>query len=168
MAVLNKFANALVAAGKKGPPIATGGAHVLALAGTYELAAADDDASVLRIGRLPANAIPLWGTLHCDAIASMTSLDVGLYKPGVDGAVVDKDLFVAAIDLNAGVAITTDAVNMLTNLGGADPVAAIGKTLWELLGLTKPNRQDYDLAITFNTIGSAAGTISWRFLYAIG
>jgi hypothetical protein len=165
MAVLNKFANALVAAGKKGPPIATGGAQILAFAGTYELAAADDDASVLRIARLPANAIPMWGTIYCDAITGMTSLDLGLYKPGVDGAVVDADLFAAALDLNAGVTVVTDANNAFTTQPVIDNV---GETLWQLLGLTKPNRQDYDLAFTFNTIGSAAGTISWKLLFAIG
>jgi hypothetical protein len=167
MAVLNKFTNALVAAGKKAPAIATGGAQVLALAGSYEVAAADDNASVLRIARVPANAIFIIGELYADALTSLTDLDLGLYKPGVDGAVVDADLLADGLDPASGEAITAP-LNLLTNLGGADPVGNVGKQLWELLGLTKPNRQDYDLAFTLNAAGSGAGTLSWFLLYALG
>ena len=164
MAVFDKFADNYVHAGKKSSAIFTGGAGVFAIAGSDELAAADDDTSVLRLGRLPANAIPIMGCLHCDAITSMSDIDVGLYKPGESGAVVDKDILADGLDLNAGVAITTDANNALTALGPED----LGLTLWELLGLSAPNRGEYDLAITFNTIGSGAATIAWRFLFAAG
>lgn len=167
MAVLDTFANALTAAGKKAPPIATGGAQVLALAGRWTSAAGDDDASVVRIGRVPANAIPLIGNLYANAITGMTDVDLGLYKPGVGGAVVDKDLLADGLDPASGEAITAP-LNLLTNLGGSDPEAAVGKQLWELLGLTKPARQDYDLAFTFNTIGSGADTLSWFLLFALG
>lgn len=168
MAVLDKYASSLSAADKKEAPIRSGGAQVVAIAGRYELAAGDDDGSVVRIGRVGANYIPIYGVLQSDSITGMTDLDVGLYKPGVGGAVVDKDLLADGLDLNAGVAITTDAQNALTNLGGADVVNSIGKNLWELLGLSAPNRADYDLALTWNTIGSAAGTVAWRFLFALG
>ena len=167
MAVLDVYANALSAAGKKAPPYFAGGGQLLCILFTYEIAAADDDASVIRIGRLPANAIPVKGELFADALTSGTDYDCGLYKPGVGGAVVDKDLFADALDPASGEAITAP-LNLLTNLGGADPVGNYGKTLWELLGLTRAGRQDYDLAITANTIGSAAGTISGNFWYIIG
>ncbi len=170
MAVEDKFVNALtaVAVGKKAPPIATGGAQLLALAGTFEIAAADDDGSIYRLARVPANMIPLFGQIWSDAITSGTDWDLGLYKPGAGGAVVDKDLLADGVDLSSAIAITTFTNNALTNLGGADPRANVGKNLWELLGLTKAGRQDYDLALTANTVGSAAGTISWMLLYAIG
>lgn len=167
MAVLDTFANSLVAAGKKAPPIATGGAQVLALSGRHTTAAGDDDGSVVRIARVPANAIFLIGNLYANAITSCTDVDLGLYKPGVGGAVVDKDLLADGLDPASGEAITAP-LNLLTNLGGADPEAAVGKQLWELLGLTKPARQDYDLALTFNTMGSGADVLSWFLLYALG
>jgi len=168
MAVEDKFVDALVAAGKKGQPIKTGGAQVLSLAGNAEVAAADDDGSVYRLARVAANAIPLFAWIGADAITAGTDYDLGLYKPGVGGAVVDKDLLADGLDLSSGVAITANLNNGLTNLGGADPLAAMGKTLWALLGLSVPNRQDYDLALTANTVGSAAGTIAWRLFYALG
>ncbi len=167
MAVLDKYANTLSAAGKKCPAINAGGSNTLVITGKYELAAGDDDGSVLRIGRLPANAIPILGQLYSDVITSCNDLDCGLYKPGVGGAVVDKDLMLDGGDPSGGKAITAP-LNLLTNLGGADVIDSFGKQLWELLGLTKPSRQDYDLALTFNSVGSLAGTLSWFLLFAQG
>lgn len=168
MAVLDKFANTLTAAGKKAPALNAGGAGMFVVAGSYEIAAADDDASVIRLARLAANAVPILGQIWCDALTSGTDWDLGLYKPGVGGAVVDKDLLADGVDLSSAIAITTFSNNALTNLGGADPRGSYSKQLWELLGLTKPARQDYDLALTANTIGSAAGTVSWFLIFAQG
>lgn len=166
MAVQDKFVNSLVAAGKKAPPIDSGGAQALIVRWNFELLAADDDGSVYRVARLPANAIPIIGQAYCDTITSGTDFDLGLYKPGVGGAVVDKDLLGDGIDFST--AVYTSPKNPLTNLGGADPTGSFGKQLWELLGLTKPARQDYDLCWTGNTVGSAALTLSGWLLYALG
>lgn len=168
MAVQDKFVNALVAAGKKAPPYFAQGSNLKIVVWNFEVAAADSDTSVWRLARLPANAIPIRSEIYADASLGTSAFCLGLHKPGVAGAVVDKDIFLAATDLTAGVAITAGANNGLTNLGGGDPVAAIGKTLWELLGLTKPARQDYDLTITGDTAGGAAGTISGYMIYAEG
>jgi len=165
MAVEDKFVNALTAAGKKAAAIFTGGANLKIIAWRFATAAADDDGSVYRVGRIPANAIPIMGSLFANALTGSTDWDLGLYKPGVGGAVVDKDLLADGLDPASGEAITAP-LNCLTNLGGADPEAAFGKTLWELLGLTKPNRQDYDLAWTANTVGSGADTLSGFLIYA--
>lgn len=167
MAVIDAFQDALVAAGKKGNPAKISGAEILCLAQTFEMAAADDNGSVYRLARLSANAIPVKVEILNDATAGATDIDLGLYKPGVGGAVVDKDLLLDGGDLSAGHAITAP-LDGLTNLGGADPIAAVGKTLWELLGLSAPDRQDYDLAFTANAAASAAGTVSVRFYYLLG
>lgn len=163
MAVEDKYVDADVEAGKKGSPIDTGGAPVLAFAGSEEIAAADDDGSIYRLARIPANAIPLKGEIWNDAITAGTDYDVGLYKPGVGGAAVDIDLLAAALDMSTGAAIGSPKNGLATS----PALDEIGKTLWELLGLSEPNRQDYDLALTANTVGSSAGTISWYFLFAV-
>src|SRR3990167_7732056 len=152
MAVEDKFTNALIASGKKGPAYYASGGQMLCLVFTEEIAAADDNDSVYRVGRLSANAIPVKCEIFADALTSLTDLDIGLYKPGVGGAVVDIDLFADALDPASGEAITAP-LNGLTNLGGADPVGNVGKQLWELLGLTAPGRQDYDLALTARAAG---------------
>ena len=165
MAVEDKFVNALTAAGKKAAAISTGGSNLKVVKWNFEVAAADDNDSVYRVARLPANAIPIYGEVYADAITSGTDWDLGLYKPGVGGAVVDIDLLADGLDIASGEAITA-GLEVLTNLGGADPVGNFGKTLWELLGLTKPNRGDYDLAWTARAVGSAAGTVSGFLIYA--
>ena len=167
MAVQDKYTDASLEAGKKGPSAKVAGAQLLCLFFNFEVAAADDDASVFRLGRLPANAIPVKGEIFADALTSGTDWDLGLYKPGVGGAVVDKDLLADGLDIASGEAITAP-LNLLTNLGGADPVGNYGKKLWELLGLSAPGRNDYDLCLTANTIGSAAGTVSGNLWYIIG
>lgn len=167
MAVEDKYINTELAAGKKGASSKVAGAQLVCLTFAFEQAAADSDASVYRLGRLPANAIPVKSDIHADASIDGTDYDLGLYKPGVGGAVVDKDIFADGLDLASGEAITAP-LNGLTNLGGADPIANYGKKLWELLGLSTPGRNDYDLCITANTAGGAAGTISGNFWYIIG
>ena len=167
MAVEDKFTNALVASGKKTQSRYSSGTKMLCLPFNFEVAAADTDLSVYRLGRLSANAVPVKCLVYADAALGTSEWDLGLYKPGVGGAVVDRDLFLDGQDLTAGVAITIDANNGLTNLGGADPVGDFGQTLWELLGLSAPGRQDYDLAFTGVVTGGAAGTISGFFWYLI-
>lgn len=167
MAIQDKYVDANVAAGKKTDAVKASGAGILCLAFNFEVAAADSDASVFRLGKLPANAVPIKAEIFADAAIDGTDFDLGLYKPGVAGAVVDKDLLADGLNLAAGVAVTAGANNGLTNLGGADPIAAQGKALWELLGLSVMGAPVYDLCITANTIGGAAGTISGFILYAL-
>lgn len=165
MAVEDKFVNALTAAGKKCAAFFAGGANVKAIGWRFAVAAADDDGSVYRLGRIPAGAIPLYGRLFANALTGSTDWDLGLYKPGVGGAVVDKDLLADGLDPASGEAITA-GLDVLTNLGGADPEAAFGKTLWELLGLSVMGAPAYDLCWTANTVGSGADTVSGFLLYA--
>ena len=167
MAVEDKYIDASVAAGKKGNPGKVAGGKVLEITGTFEMAAADSDGSIYRLARLPANAIPVEATLFADAAVDATDVDLGLYHENL-GAVVDADLFADGLNLTAGIAITVNGNNGLTNLGGADPLAALGKKLWELLGLDAPTRGGYDLALTANTAGGAAGTVGYRFRYILG
>ena len=166
MAVEDKYINAEVAAGKKGSTSKVFGGKVLTVAFTFEVAAADDNGSIYRIARLPANAIPVKCELFNDALAVGTDFDLGLYHENL-GAVADKDLLLDGSDFSAAAAITAPK-NGLTNLGGADPIANVGKKLWELLGLTLPDRQGYDLALTGNIVGTAAGTVSGFFQYILG
>lgn len=166
MAVVNAYQDTAVAAGKKGNPAKVCGVELKVLFFNFEVAAADDNDSVYRIGRLPANAIPVKCELFADALTSSTDWDLGLYHEN-GGAVVDIDLLADGLDPASGEAITAP-LNGLTNLGGADPVGNVGKKLWELLGLSAPTVQGYDLAWTARAVGSAAGTISGFFYYIVG
>ena len=164
MAVQDKFIDALVAAGKKGNPGKVSGGKICTVVFTFEQAAADNDTSVYRLARLPANAIPVKCEIYADGAIDGSDYDLGLYDPGVGGAVVDANCFADAIDLSSGVAVTAGANNGLKSLAIED----VGSKIWEILDLSAPGRQDYDLCLTANTAGGAAGTISGFFQYILG
>jgi hypothetical protein len=163
MAVQNKWVDANVAAGDKGNPANIMPGKVFAFACTFEVAAADDDGSIYKLAKLGANLVPLQLKVNNDAITAGTDYDLGLYKE--DGVVADKDLFADGADLSSAHAMGSE-LDGLTNLG----IENVGKCLYELLGLTVATRtQDsYVLALTANTVGSAAGTISVRGLFIQG
>jgi hypothetical protein len=154
MAVENKYVDSNIVVGKKALTGAAG-AEIVAYTVTFEVAAADDDGSVYRVLKgIPANVIPFNISIVCDAITSGTDWDLGVYKTDF-GAVVDKDIlmdgqtFATALTRATGHQLGLGAVN-------ADKVNA---TLATLSGQTNPD-DSYDLALTANTVGSAAGTVS--------
>lgn len=168
MAVEDKYISPNAATKKENPARFSGG-RLLCIATSFEQAAADSNESVYRLGKLPANAIPVKVDIFADAAIDGTDYDLGLYKPGVGGAVVDIDLFMDGKDLSAGNPITTAGGNIgIANLGGADPLANVGKKVWELLGLSAPTLHEYDLALTARVAGGAAGTIAVHFWYIEG
>lgn len=161
MAVRNEWASALVAAGKKESPAKASGNETREGVVTFAIAAADSDASIIKIAKVPANAIMREIKITSDALTGCTSVDVGLYKES--GVVADKDIFLAAEDIAAGQAVGSEQ-NGMEDVALAD----LGKRLYELLGLTASTSTEsaYDLALTFNTIGSGAGniTVQWRYI----
>jgi len=162
MAVENKWVDANVAAGKKGNPGNIGPGRDFSLAQTFEVAAADDDGSIYKLGIVGANMIPLKIDWNNDAIAGATSYDLGFYTEA--GVAVDANVLLAAKDINAGAAMGSE-IDGLAGLG----VANIGKKVYELLGKTLTTKENaYVLAITANTVGTAAGTISVRATFIQG
>ena len=142
------------------------GGDLVAIAGTFEVAAGDDDGSVYRIAAgLPANLIPYKFEIYNDAITGGTDYDLGLYL-AESGVVVDADLLADGMDLSSANGRTSPE-NGLQTLN----VDQTGKRLWELTGLgytekTKPD--GFDIALTANTVGTAAGTISFELLFLQG
>lgn len=164
MAVEDKYVNALVEADKPDVAAKVQGDEVYQIVGTFEIAAADDDGSVYRIAKgINPNLIPVSIEIMCDAITAGTDFDVGLYKSN-KGIVLDADLL--ADGLTFAAAKGRDAP-----LDGLKDVAIvdIAKRFYELLSktileITGP----YDIAITANTVGTAAGTVAFRILCVQG
>ena len=162
MAVEKKWISANIVAGKKENSGLIMPGQVFAFANTFEVAAADDDGSVYFVGNINANMIPLKLDWNSDAIAGATSYDLGFYTEA--GVAVDKDILMAQHDVNAGAAMGSE-IDGLHDL----PIDKIGKRVYELLGKTKATKEDsYILAVTANTVGTAAGTISLRGLFIQG
>ncbi len=158
----NRWASEYVEGGKRDGAYKVAGAKVVELAGQDEKEAADTDGSVLKIARLPANAVITEFLLNNDAIAGLTDVDAGLYKEDGSSA-VDADKLMDGADLSGGKAIGSEQ-NGLAAIG----VDGIGKKLWELLGYTELNKPEgFVLALTLNTAGANVGTISWRLKYIL-
>lgn len=133
-------------------------------AATFEVAAADDDGSKYRIFRdLPSDLIPVKIDILCDAMTGSTDWDLGFYD-SESGAVVDVDALMDGADLSGGKAQGSEQDGMAAV--GVDEVL---KTCWELAGKTTANKKNkYDLVLTANTVGSAAGTVSVRAWFTLG
>ncbi len=158
MAVENKYVIADVAANKAIVDAGkNSGCKTTTYMGTFETAAADDDGSVYRLIKgLPSTLVPKRIVFLTDAITSGTDWDLGIYETDL-GAVIDKDL------LMDGQTFATALTELTGGVGLKDVDAANrGKMLYELNGETaKDHRASYDLCLTANTVGSAAGTITW-------
>ena len=156
MAVEDKYVNADVVAGKLAKAAHSNGGKLIAMVETFEVAAADDDGSVYRVFKnLPADLIPLKIELFNDAIAAATDYEIGLYETN-SGAAKDIDCLLGTTDINAG-NLRGSGVDGL----GAVALSDAESMLYELAGDTVTTRlSGYDLAVTANTVGTAAGTIT--------
>lgn len=174
MAVENKYINALLSAttgqllrASNPLPAINVGAEIGVMYDTFEIAAADSDASVYRIFKgVDGNLIPLALLIACDAITAGTVVDFGLYDTDL-GAVIDADAFAA--DLNISSALD---FGFATALDGLDAVAIenYGRRIFEHAAHTILTRRGkgYDICMTGDTIGTAAGTVAAMLIYAKG
>jgi len=167
MAVENKYVNTNAQEGDH--PYASAnvsGAGLIAIATTFEVAAADDDASIYRLFKsLPATLIPIQIYINNDAITAGTDYDLGFYKPE-SGVVIDKDSLADGADLSSAHAMGSE-LNGLTALGAE----YVGKNISEILNTKLSNTTKYntvDICLTANTVGTAAGTVSVRGIFAQG
>lgn len=157
MAVEDKYVDANIVAGKKTDALGSqSGVPLMILKATEEIAAADDNGSVYRFFKnFPDTAVIHKIEVANDAITDGTDYDFGVYTTD-SGAVVDKDLLADGVDLSSANAIGSEA-SLLTAIDAAD----LKKPLFELAGKTSANRVgSYDLCLTGNTVGTAAGTVT--------
>ena len=130
---------------------------------TVEVAAADDDGSVYRLFRVHSS----W-SIHsikrlCDAVTGGTAYDVGLYETADNGgAAVDDDCYASAVSMasadNAGTELAFEARD----------IAGVENKVWQDAGQSSDPNRYYDLCLTADTVGSAAGTISAVLGYTDG
>lgn len=163
----DKYMNSTLAAGGRPLTAAAFPAIMLVLKGTYEKTAADNDTSILRFGKVPANAIPNYelSSLNNDALAGATAVHVGIYKPD-GGAVVDVDLLSAGLNIAAGNALASPIKAFQTH----PTIEEAESTLLELtnaVNSTTRGDQEFDVALTGDTFGTATGTITWHLVFTV-
>jgi hypothetical protein len=129
---------------------------------SFELAAADDNASIYRFASIPANAILISLKLLSDATAGISDAQFGIYKPlAQGGAVIDVDCLMASTDITAGKAVLTEVF--------VPSIADVGKPVATLAAVTDINELgNVDVALTTPTGPTAAGTISGVLQYVLG
>lgn len=163
MAVVDAYVNSNITSHTKVRPETGGKAQVQALALTFEVAAADDNNSIYRIARIPANWVPLTLELYHDSIAGMTDVNIGFHRTAENGgaaAETDANIFYDALDMST-------AANKVNGMGEIDPVN-IGKTVGELAGKTVLTQDtEYDLTLLAIAAASAAGTVSVIATFAV-
>lgn len=122
---------------------------------TVAVAASDDDGSKFFL--LPVHSS--WSIksirIFNDAITGGTSYDLGLYTNAATPAAGDVDVYGTAIDLSS--ARTTAPLEALFE---ALDIVNVNKKVWENLALTSDPGAWYLLALTANTVGTAAGDIT--------
>lgn len=158
MAVENKYVDSNLQAGTFADASYNGGTRTVAV--TFELAAADDDGSVYRLARINSSEVLLRATIMCDAITGGTDFDLGLYNVTTaagNGTVVDKDIFMDGQTL----ASATKTIDGLQTVDIANRTKNVIDLLNTVNSTTlKDSGQDYDIALTGNTVGTAAGTVT--------
>lgn len=168
MAVENKYVNADAEANKNGVSAFIDGDKTVCMVATFEVAVADDDGSVYRLFKnVNQNYIPVKIEIACDAITSGNDWDLGFYEPtigGVAGAVIDKDKLADGLDLSSAVAFVA-ALDGLKTVN----ISEVQERIYELAGDTLDDKkQGYDIALTANTVGAAAGTVSVKAWFVQG
>lgn len=132
--------------------------------GVLEVAAADDDGSVFRFGRVWSGARVSKIEYANDAMTGSTAWEVGVHETADNGgAVVDADEFASALDLSSAHAFTD-----VTYEAVATEIDKVEQPLWQRIGLTEDPKKWYDITATATTIGSAAGTVALRITYVDG
>lgn len=134
--------------------------------GTVEIAAADDNNSVYRLGRVHSSWRISEMTLFNDAITSGATFDVGLYRTAADGgAVVDANAYADNISLTSA---SLTGTQLMFEAGSAVGVEDIEQRVYQDAGETTDPGYWYDVCATGDTVGSGAGTVSLRIRYVTG
>lgn len=157
MAVEDKYIDADIVAGERPVGALSRGQKPITKIATFEVAAADDNGSVYRIFKnVSAHLIPIDIRIYNDAITGMNDVDLGLYETDL-GAVIDKDCFMDGGDVSSAHA-SGSGLSGLSIVDVANLLRALYEYTSEDVGSIK--KAGYDIALTANTAGSAAGTIT--------
>lgn len=130
---------------------------------TFETAAADTTNDIKRLFTVGAHEIPVQCDIVCDAITGLSDLDVGLYRPGVDGAAVDIDALADGLNPAAGIAWASK-LDGLSALGveerGVKAFYDIANDVATDDVIGNLPKDSYDVALTWKVDSSGAGTIT--------
>lgn len=138
-----------------------GGSDAIDIVAQIPITSGDVLGSIYRIAQIPANYIPVWGEITCEAVTSVNDADLGFYYDDEKGgAVADKDILVDGVDLSSAL-VPGAGHNALKSIG----VLNIGETVAELLGLGRSEYAAYTLALTINVQAGATKNVQVRMRF---
>lgn len=156
------YADSDLAAGKKARARIVTGVDSKLRTITFETAVADAALDVKRLFRVGAHEIPVRCLIMNDAIAGLTEVDLGLYRPNL-GVVVDRDALMDGTNLAAGKAFS-DQLDGLSALGVEERGV---RTFGEIAGDVATSdvighfpADGYDVGLCLVSEVTAAGTIT--------
>lgn len=129
---------------------------------TVAVAAADDDTSVIRICRVHSSWTLVSAKVFNTAITGGTDYTLGIHQTAANGgAVVVKNTYAD------GVSLATANTTGLEIAFNTRAITAAKNRIWQDLALTSDPNRYYDLTMTADTIGTAAGNITVQVLVAV-
>lgn len=168
MAVVDKYVDSDTEADKNTTAAFVHGDKTVYAVAIVEVAAGDDDGSIYRLFRnIPQDLIPAKIEISNDTITSGSDYDLGFYQPtigGVAGAVIDKEKLASTLDMSSA-ATNGSPKDGLENLN----IDEAQELIYVLAGDTLDDHElGYDIALTANTVGSVAGTITVKAWFVQG
>ncbi len=171
MAVVNKYVNDLLEAGKLDEAAYVNGGNKISMIQSEEFAAGDDAGSIYRFFKgLRPNLIPIDIKIYVDdAVAGADDVNVGLYETtgadGVAGAAIDDNCFGDDVDLSpAGGAVRgggADGTDEWVDGMKTVDIANMKKKLYEHAGHDVTDyTQGYDLVLTCVSECTTGGTVT--------
>ncbi len=165
---VDKYVSANLAAGKLEAAGLCNGSPTITMAQVEEIAA-DGDGSIYRFFKgLKGNLIPISLKVYVDdAVTAATDSDIGLYEQsygGVDGVVIDADIFADSLDLAVAGGALPGTVGGVTETP-ADGLCSVDianrlKTIYEHAGHTVATQKEgYDICLTTNTDAGTGGSV---------
>jgi len=136
---------------------------------TFETLVAADQNDIRRLFTVGAHEIPVRCDIVNDAIAGASDIDLGLYRPGVDGIVVDDDALMDGTNINAGVAwgSETDGLSALDlSERGVKPFFDIANDVLTTDVIGHIPQDSYDIVMSYKSEITGAATIT-VFLWTI-
>lgn len=130
---------------------------------TFEAEVADDVNDIRRLFTVGAHEIPVRCDIVNDSIAGATDIDLGLYRTGVGGVVVDANALMDSKDINGGNAWGSE-VDGLEALGlderGVKAFFDIANDVETTDVIGHIPDDSYDVVFTYNSEITGAGTIT--------
>ena len=147
--------------------VSKAGGRMRVMSDAFEVASDDIDADgdIIRLCRLPSNAVVHSIKLYSDDLGSSGTVDCGIYAAGGTTATNDE-VFATAFDISGQV---TNGSELRFEAGDATSLASVGKKLYELLAtpLTTDPQVMYDICLTVETACASAGTVGFVVQYTV-